>query len=86
MSARAAAGLDALAHALTDPRVFRGNIENLIGTVQYPMGVAGPYLIRGQHFDGEVLVPMATTEGALLASYSRGMKAISLSGCARTER
>ena len=84
LSARAAVGLDALAQAPGDPRVFRGNIENLIGTVQYPVGVAGPYLIRGQHFDSEVLVPMATTEGALVASYSRGMKAISLSGGART--
>lgn len=84
LATRTAATLDALATLPADPQVFRGNIENLFGTVPYPVGVAGPYLIRGQHVEGEVFVPMATTEGALVASYSRGMKAISLSGGART--
>jgi hypothetical protein len=36
--------------------------------VQYPVGIGGPYLIRGQYFDGKVWVPMATKEGALIAS------------------
>jgi hydroxymethylglutaryl-CoA reductase (NADPH) len=84
LAARAAAALEPLTTVPADPRVFRGNIENLFGTVPYPVGVAGPYLIRGQHVEGEVFVPMATTEGALVASYSRGMKAISLSGGVRT--
>jgi len=67
-----------------DGHVFRGNVENLVGTLQVPVGIAGPLLIRGQRIDEAVYVPMATTEGALVASYSRGMKAITLSGGART--
>jgi hydroxymethylglutaryl-CoA reductase (NADPH) len=84
LEARTSANLGVLIGGHVDPHVFRGNIESPIGTVQFPVGVAGPYLVRGQHVDGEVFVPMATTEGALVASYSRGMKAISASGGART--
>ncbi len=78
------APLASLNGQISDTRAFRGNIENLVGTVQIPTGIAGPYRVRGQSFDEAVFVPMATTEGALVASYSRGMKAISLSGGART--
>ncbi|MBI3109471.1 hydroxymethylglutaryl-CoA reductase [Candidatus Daviesbacteria bacterium] len=48
------------------------NIENLIGATQIPLGVAGPIM---NHF-----IPLATTEGALVASVSRGCKAIMKSG------
>ena len=81
---RTNAKLDALVGGQAAAHVFRGNIENLIGTVQFPIGIAGPYTIHGQNVDGEVFIPMATTEGALVASYGRGMKAISASGGART--
>ena len=81
---RTTAQLGALAGDPIDAQVFRGNIENLIGTVQLPVGIAGPYVIHGQNIDGEVFIPMATTEGALVASYARGMKAISASGGAHT--
>ncbi len=57
-----------------------GNIENYIGMARVPVGLAGPLLLRGEHLKGEVMVPLATTEGALVASYSRGMKAITESG------
>ncbi|KAJ1945132.1 3-hydroxy-3-methylglutaryl-coenzyme A (HMG-CoA) reductase isozyme, partial [Linderina macrospora] len=54
--------------------------ENVIGIMPLPVGVAGPIRI-----DGELLhIPMATTEGALVASTSRGCKAITLGGGART--
>ena len=61
------------------------NIENMIGAVQVPMGFAGPVLIRGDYATGEFLVPLATTEGALVASISRGMSAINLGGGARVK-
>jgi hydroxymethylglutaryl-CoA reductase (NADPH) len=52
---------------------MRGNIENPIGTVQMPLGIAGPLAVRGEHADGVFYVPLATTEGALVRSYERGM-------------
>lgn len=81
---QAKADLSALGGGWADPRLFRGNIENMIGTVQIPVGLAGPFAIKGEAIEAPVFVPLATTEGALVASYSRGMKAISASGGART--
>jgi hydroxymethylglutaryl-CoA reductase (NADPH) len=59
---------------------LKGNIENFIGMAQIPIGLAGPLLINGTKANGEFFVPLATTEGALVASYNRGMKACRLSG------
>ncbi|MBC6992760.1 hydroxymethylglutaryl-CoA reductase [Lewinella lacunae] len=59
---------------------LRGNIENFMGMAAVPVGLAGPLRMRGQHAHGDYLVPLATTEGALVASYSRGMKAITDAG------
>jgi hydroxymethylglutaryl-CoA reductase (NADPH) len=63
-----------------DPESWRGNIENPIGVAQIPMGVAGPVLVHGKHAQGLFYVPMATTEGALLRSYERGMVALTKAG------
>lgn len=60
------------------------NAENVIGHTQIPLGVAGPILVNGTHAKGRFYVPMATTEGALIASENRGMKAVTLSGGANT--
>ncbi|MBI5449644.1 hydroxymethylglutaryl-CoA reductase [Candidatus Gottesmanbacteria bacterium] len=54
------------------------NCENMIGVAQIPMGIAGPLKIRFQ--PKEYYVPLATTEGALVASVNRGCKAIAESG------
>jgi hydroxymethylglutaryl-CoA reductase (NADPH) len=63
-----------------DPHVTQGNVESFIGVAQVPIGLAGPLRIRGEHADGEFLIPMATAEGTLVASYNRGMKVLNESG------
>src|SRR5690349_18964862 len=57
-----------------DASSLAGNIENFFGVAQVPMGLAGPLLVDGEHAQGEFFVPMATTEGTLVASYNRGMR------------
>lgn len=61
------------------------NIENMIGATQIPLGYAGPVTIEGDHASGRFLVPLATTEGALLASISRGMSVAEASGGIRAK-
>ena len=67
-----------------DAQMGEGNIENFIGVAQMPLGIAGPMVVNGEHADGEYPIPLATTEGTLVASYSRGMKAINMAGGAKT--
>jgi len=66
-----------------DPHVTRGNIEHFTGVAQVPLGFAGPLLVHGEHADGEYYVPLACSEGTLVASYNRGMKVLHLSGGAK---
>ncbi|MEO1054281.1 MAG: hydroxymethylglutaryl-CoA reductase [Bacteroidota bacterium] len=63
-----------------NPEVYKNNVENLVGLAKIPLGIAGPIQINGTHAKGEFLIPMATTEGSLIASYNRGMKLINLCG------
>ena len=63
-----------------DPTRLMGNIENLIGSVEIPVGVAGPLLFKGTSVTGPIYLPLATTEGALVASATRGARAISRCG------
>lgn len=67
-----------------DPAILPGNIEHFSGVAQIPVGLAGPLLIDGEHAKGEFYVPLATTEGTLVASYNRGMKVIRQSGGVKT--
>lgn len=78
------APLQALGQTRLDPRTLTGNVENLVGAVEVPVGLAGPLLFDGEHARGHVVAPLATTEGALVASVSRGATAITRSGGVQT--
>ena len=60
--------------------IYQRNIENCIGTVKVPVGLAGPLRIRGMFASGDYYIPLATTEAALVASYARGCRAITEAG------
>jgi hydroxymethylglutaryl-CoA reductase (NADPH) len=62
------------------PEALSGNIENLVGFARVPVGVIGPLRVIGTAARGDFFVPLATSEGALVASYNRGAMAISQSG------
>ncbi len=63
-----------------DPHITAGNAEHFTGVAQIPLGFAGPITINGEHAQGDFIIPLATTEGTLIASYNRGMKIMNLSG------
>jgi len=63
---------------------FKGYIENLIGTIQIPLGIAGPLKINGQYAKGLFYVPLATTQSTLVRSYDRGMVILTKSGGVNT--
>jgi len=67
-------------HYSIDPASVQGNIENFFGVAQVPIGLAGPLLIHGEHAEGEFYVPLATSEGTLVASYNRGMRLLTACG------
>ncbi len=56
------------------------NIENMVGVIQIPLGVAGALKVNGEFADGDFSLPLATTEGALVASVNRGCSVITRSG------
>jgi hydroxymethylglutaryl-CoA reductase (NADPH) len=72
--------LEHVARSTIAPTELRGNVENPLGSVQVPLGVAGPLRICGEHAQGEFYVPLATTEGAVVRSYERGMVALTRAG------
>jgi hydroxymethylglutaryl-CoA reductase (NADPH) len=63
-----------------DPHIVKGNCENFVGVAQVPIGCAGPLRVRGEHADGEFLIPLATSEGTLIASHNRGIKVLNACG------
>jgi len=68
---------------LRDVDAYARQIEHFVGTVKVPVGVAGPLRIKGHYAVGDFLVPLATTEGALVASYGRGARLITSAGGCR---
>jgi hydroxymethylglutaryl-CoA reductase (NADPH) len=81
---RTGVALSHVAHFSLDPATVSGNTENFIGVAQVPIGLAGPLLIEGEHAKGRFYVPLATTEGTLVASYNRGMRLLTECGGVRT--
>jgi hydroxymethylglutaryl-CoA reductase (NADPH) len=78
------ANLSHVAQYSFDPAILPGNIENFIGVAQVPIGVAGPLRINGEHARGDFYIPLATTEGSLVASYNRGMRLLTECGGVKT--
>src|SRR6056297_3205401 len=75
------ADLDPLGEYAFDADAVHGsNIENTLGGVQVPVGVAGPVTVDGGERSAERYLPLATTEGALVASINRGCSAIDAGG------
>ncbi len=70
-------------HTDAQKDTYRRNIENFVGTVKVPVGLAGPLRVNGLFARGDFYVPLATTEAALVASYSRGSQLLTdAGGCA----
>ena len=70
-----------LLHGASDPpELYQGNIENFIGLLRIPLGIAGPLRVNGLAAKGDYLIPLATTEAALVASYHRGCRVITAAG------
>jgi hydroxymethylglutaryl-CoA reductase (NADPH) len=82
LSSLSKSSLTALSGNASDPEAesLKGNIEQYIGMTRVPTGIIGPVWVEGNEVKGNVYVPMATTEGALISSYNRGAKATYLSG------
>jgi NADP-dependent 3-hydroxy-3-methylglutaryl-CoA reductase len=80
LRARTGTALPSLGATGLDPPALTGNVENLAGSVEVPVGLAGPLLFTGDAARGSVVAPLATTEGALVASASRGARAITAGG------
>lgn len=68
-----------------NPSDLTGNIEGLVGYAQIPIGACGPININGEYAKGEYYVPIATTEGALVSSLTRGCRIINMAGGAETK-
>ncbi len=66
--------------SLIDPTTLETNIENLVGCARLPIGVVGPLRVNGFNAHGDFYVPLATSEGALVASYNRGAYVIGQAG------
>jgi hydroxymethylglutaryl-CoA reductase (NADPH) len=80
LRARTGAALPMAGDTSLDASTLTGNVENFVGSVEVPVGLAGPLLFTGDAARGSMVAPLATTEGALIASASRGARALTASG------
>ena len=68
-----------ISKSILEENKTKPNIENLIGSTQVPLGIAGPVKVNGEFAEGKYYLPLATTEGALVASVNRGCNVINKS-------
>jgi len=80
LEAETDASLDAVGSFTFEAERADPNVENMVGAAQIPLGVAGPVRVDGGAAEGEYYLPLATTEGALIASVNRGCSVISQAG------
>ncbi|MFB6282082.1 MAG: hydroxymethylglutaryl-CoA reductase (NADPH) [Haloferacaceae archaeon] len=83
IAARTGTDLDAVGEYGFPAGEAESNVENMVGAARVPLGVAGPVTVDGGARSGEVYLPLATTEGALVASVNRGCATIEAAGGAR---
>lgn len=67
-------------HYSFDAHLVAGNCEHFTGVAQVPLGFAGPLHVDGEHAQGDFLIPLATSEGTLVASYNRGIAVLNRCG------
>ncbi len=67
-------------YSIDEELAMKKNIENMIGAIQIPLGFAGPIKVNGEYAKGEFFIPLATTEGALVASVNRGCSVVNKCG------
>ena len=78
--------LNAIGKTILGEEDYSGHCENPIGATQIPVGVAGPLRLEARSWKLEAgYIPLATTEGALVASVNRGCKVVTQSGGAIVE-
>jgi hydroxymethylglutaryl-CoA reductase (NADPH) len=80
VAAQSGASLDAVGDYAFDAAAADANVENMVGAVQIPLGVAGPVAVDGGAAAGDYYLPLATTEGALVASVNRGCSVVDRAG------
>jgi hydroxymethylglutaryl-CoA reductase (NADPH) len=74
------------AFTLDEEAASAKNCENMVGAAQIPLGIAGPLVLENLQSERQrVYLPLATTEGALIASVARGCKAVALAGGATVD-
>jgi hydroxymethylglutaryl-CoA reductase (NADPH) len=81
---RTGSSLEGVATHSQDASSLPGNVESFVGVAQVPLGVVGPLRVNGEHAQGDFYVPLATTEGTLVASYGRGMRLLHEAGGVKT--
>src|SRR5262245_35118552 len=59
-----------------EPALLAGSIEGFVGFARIPLGVAGPVHIEGSAARGDFYIPLATSEGTLVASFQHAFNAI----------